>query len=132
MGGSGPWLGPMTFGEAAQPGGIEKASATGIRARESFANAQGANGLFELELNNWEWRREINFGWLEFSRWGIQQIILLSGCTTSKIPSCEGWSTSARSMFSGVASKCRARTRTQTTRSRLSWRGIRRPSARWL
>ncbi len=78
MCGSGPWLGPMTFGEAAKPGGMEKSSATGIRTRESFANAQGANGLFELELNNWEWRREINFGWLEFSRWGIQQIILLS------------------------------------------------------
>lgn len=78
MGGSGPWLGPMTFAEAAQPGGMSKAQATGIKSRESFANAQGANGLFELELNNWEWRREINFGWLEFSRWGIQQIILLS------------------------------------------------------
>jgi len=78
MGGSGPWLGPMTFGEAVQPGGLQKAAATGIRSRESFANSQGANGMFELELNNWEWRREINFGWLEFSRWGIQQIILLS------------------------------------------------------
>lgn len=78
MGGSGPWLGPMTFGETTQPGGLQKAAATGIRSRESFANSQGANGLFELELNNWEWRREINFGWLEFSRWGIQQIILLS------------------------------------------------------
>jgi hypothetical protein len=78
MGGSGPWLGPMTFGEAVQPGGLAKAAATGVRSRESFANSQGANGLFELELNNWEWRREINFGWLEFSRWGIQQIILLS------------------------------------------------------
>ena len=78
MGGSGPWLGPMTFGEAALPGGMKKTSEIGIRARESFANSQGANGLFELELNNWEWRREINFGWLEFSRWGIQQIILLS------------------------------------------------------
>ena len=78
MGGSGPWLGPMTFGEAVRPGGMKQAQATGIQAHESFANAQGANGLFELELNNWEWRREINFGWLEFSRWGIQQIILLS------------------------------------------------------
>jgi hypothetical protein len=78
MGGSGPWLGSMTFAEAAQPGGMAKAQQTGIKSRESFAQSQGANGLFELELNNWEWRREINFGWLEFSRWGIQQIILLS------------------------------------------------------
>ena len=78
MGGSGPWLGPMTFAEGAAPGGVQKTSKTGIQTRESFAGSQGANGLFELELNNWEWRREINFGWLEFSRWGIQQIILLS------------------------------------------------------
>lgn len=79
MGGSGPWLGPMTFAEAAQPGGMTKSQAAGIRTRESFiGNAQGANGLLEIELNNWEWRREISFGWLEFSRWGIQQIILLS------------------------------------------------------
>ena len=86
MGGSGPWLGPMTFGEVARPGGLAKAQSGGIQARESFANSQGANGLFELELNNWEWRREINFGWLEFSRWGIQQIILLSRLYTIKNP----------------------------------------------
>lgn len=78
MGGSGPWLGPMTFSEAAQQGGSAEAHKARIASRESFAGSQGANGLFELELNNWEWRREINFGWLEFSRWGIQQIILLS------------------------------------------------------
>lgn len=86
MGGSGPWLGPMTLAEAARPGGMAEAQKTGIQARESFANSQGANGLFELELNNWEWRREINFGWLEFSRWGIQQIILLSRLYTIKNP----------------------------------------------
>lgn len=86
MGGSGPWLGPMTFSETARPGGIAKAQGGAIQARESFANSQGANGLFELELNNWEWRREINFGWLEFSRWGIQQIILLSRLYTIKNP----------------------------------------------
>jgi hypothetical protein len=78
MGGSGPWLGPLTFAETAKLGGAAKALASGVQARESFAQSQGANGLFELELNNWEWRREINFCWLEFSRWGIQQIILLS------------------------------------------------------
>jgi len=78
MGGSGPWLGPMTFAESSVPGGLKKAHEQGVRARESFMNAQGANGIFELELNNWEWRREAAFGWLEFSRWGIQQIILIS------------------------------------------------------
>lgn len=78
MGGAGPWLGPMTFNEAAKPGGLATAEAHAIRTRESFANAQGANGIWELEMSNWEWRRETSFGWLEFSRWGIQQIILIS------------------------------------------------------
>jgi len=32
----------------------------------------------ELALENVEWRREINLSWLEFSRWGIQQMILIS------------------------------------------------------
>ena len=40
--------------------------------------AQGATGDIELALANVEWRREINLSWLEFSRWGIQQIILIS------------------------------------------------------
>jgi len=31
-----------------------------------------------LMLSNLEWRREINLGWIEFSRWGIQQIILIA------------------------------------------------------
>lgn len=39
---------------------------------------QGATGDIELALQNVEWRREINLSWLEFSRWGIQQIILIS------------------------------------------------------
>jgi hypothetical protein len=38
----------------------------------------GAYGDIELALQNVEWRREINMSWLEFSRWGIQQIILIS------------------------------------------------------
>jgi hypothetical protein len=71
MGGSGPWLGPLTLAEAVRPGG-------GSALREAIGTSQGANGIFELELNNWEWRRDINFAWLEFSRWGIQQIILIS------------------------------------------------------
>ncbi len=40
--------------------------------------AQGAFGDIELALQNVEWRREVNLSWLEFSRWGIQQIILIS------------------------------------------------------
>jgi hypothetical protein len=39
--------------------------------------AQGAYGDIELALQNVEWRREVNLSWLEFSRWGIQQLILI-------------------------------------------------------
>lgn len=66
--GSGPWL-------ESDPTGI---TGSHIRARESDINSQGAMGDFELSLQNADWRREINFSWLQFSRWGIQQIILIS------------------------------------------------------
>lgn len=38
----------------------------------------GATADINLMLENVEWRREVNLSWLEFSRWGIQQIILIS------------------------------------------------------
>lgn len=38
----------------------------------------GAYGLYELLLQNVNWQREINYSWLEFTRWGIQQIILIT------------------------------------------------------
>lgn len=41
-------------------------------------SAQGAYGDIELALQNVDWRREINTSWLEFSRWGVQQIMLIS------------------------------------------------------
>lgn len=44
----------------------------------SGISAQGAYGDIELALQNVDWRREINGSWLEFSRWGIQQIMLIS------------------------------------------------------
>jgi hypothetical protein len=51
----------------------------GIAVRETAPiTAQGATGDIELALQNVEWRREVNLSWLEFSRWGIQQIILIS------------------------------------------------------
>lgn len=51
----------------------------GIAVRETAPiTAQGATGDIELALQNVEWRREINLSWLEFSRWGIQQMILIS------------------------------------------------------
>jgi hypothetical protein len=75
MQGTGPWQ------EAA--GGISSAQlAQGFAQdaaplRESGLSATGAMGQLELDLQNIEWRREINNSWLEFSRNGIQQIILL-------------------------------------------------------
>lgn len=68
MAGAGPWLqesgisakGKQNLREAVQPGAV------------------GAYGDIELALQNAEWRREVNLSWMEFSRWGIQQIILIS------------------------------------------------------
>ena len=51
--------------------------ALGLRESQPIS-AQGAFGDIELALQNVEWRREINLSWLEFSRWGIQQIILIA------------------------------------------------------
>lgn len=67
MAGSGPWL-PMEARESVnQPGKL----------RESQANWAAFSDL-SLALDTVEWRREVNYAWLEFSRWGIQQIILIS------------------------------------------------------
>ena len=56
---------------------IQEAALKGLR--ESIpVSGIGAFGDIELALQNVEWRREINLSWLEFSRWGIQQIILIS------------------------------------------------------
>ena len=52
--------------------------ALGLREAGVTLAGQGAFGDIELALQNVEWRREINLSWLEFSRWGIQQIILIS------------------------------------------------------
>lgn len=46
----------------------------------------GAAGDIDLMLSTWEWRREVNLSWLEFSRWGIQQIILISRLYFMKNP----------------------------------------------
>lgn len=39
--------------------------------------SQGATGDINLMLQTVNWKREINLSWLEFSRWGIQQLILI-------------------------------------------------------
>ncbi len=62
-------------------------SSSGVALRETAPIvAQGATGDIELALQNVEWRREINLSWLEFSRWGIQQIILISRLAYIKHP----------------------------------------------
>jgi hypothetical protein len=69
MQGSGPWL---------EHSG-EDTVARARRLKESVnVSAQGSMGDLELAIQNVEWRREVNLSWLEFSRWGIQQIILIS------------------------------------------------------
>ena len=69
MAGTGPW----------HEGGatVPMSRLIGVREANPLL-AQGAYGDIELALQNVEWRREVNLSWLEFSRWGIQQIILIS------------------------------------------------------
>jgi hypothetical protein len=75
MRGSGPWL-PSDPQDMV---GVAPASMRETDLNESdLPGNQGAMGDFELALQSVDWRREINFAWLQFSRWGIQQIILIS------------------------------------------------------
>lgn len=84
MAGSGPWRTSEKL--LAQTDQLISAGVEALRSgdkkllRETVTpiTAQGAFGDIELALQNVEWRREINLSWLEFSRWGIQQIILIS------------------------------------------------------
>ncbi len=81
MAGSGPWqVAPATLAATdSLIGEAVKSLNSGTKLREtSPLLSQGATGDIELALQNVEWRREINLSWLEFSRWGIQQIILIS------------------------------------------------------
>lgn len=69
MKGSGPWLVHESRSNVDKPGRLREGNPV---------TSQGAFGDMELALQNVEWRREINLSWLEFSRWGIQQIMLIS------------------------------------------------------
>ncbi len=60
----GPWQAP--------PPGTTEASL-----RESFIPPRGIGGDIDLALSTVGWRREGAYSWLEFSRWGINQIILI-------------------------------------------------------
>ena len=65
---------------------IQEAALGGLRENMTPVSANGAFGDIELALQNVDWRREINMSWLEFSRWGIQQIILISRLYYMKQP----------------------------------------------
>ena len=63
-------------------------------------DAAGAYGDVELALQNAEWRREVNGSWTEFSRWGIQQIMLISRLYFIKNPMIQrGINVSAQYVF---------------------------------
>ena len=75
MCGAGPW----------QPGDVDAMAGASKPLREALQLSEagpvgdispiGAYGMYELLLQNVNWQREINYSWLEFTRWGILQII---------------------------------------------------------
>ena len=78
MCGAGPWAPGNPSAYAAKSPTLREA----LDLRESGpvgdVSPLGAYGMYELLLQNVGWQREINYSWLEFTRWGIQQIILIS------------------------------------------------------
>lgn len=84
MAGTGPWkVGPKVIEETDRlidlAASAFERNVRGVPLRETTpAGAVGATSDIELALQNIEWRREVNLSWMEFSRWGIQQIILIS------------------------------------------------------
>ena len=82
MAGTGPWIVPRSV--IAETDRLIKTAAAAIETPANLREVSspivsaGATGDIELALQNVEWRREVNLSWLEFSRWGIQQIILIS------------------------------------------------------
>ncbi len=76
MAGAGPWkIGPAALAESNRIIRAATEDPGSINVKESV---QGAFGDLELALQNIEWRRELNFTYTQFSRWGIQQIILIA------------------------------------------------------
>ncbi len=76
MAGAGPWkIGPAALEESNR---IIRAATSEPGTTKLKETVQGAFGDLELALQNLEWRRELNFTYTQFSRWGIQQIILIS------------------------------------------------------
>jgi hypothetical protein len=92
MCGSGPWL-PGNLGGGDAPTmrlPVRLAESLGLKEAGPVGDISplGAYGMYELLLQNVNWQREINYSWLEFSRWGIQQIILICRLYYLKNPIC--------------------------------------------
>lgn len=92
MGGSGPWL-PGDLGGGDSPVmrlPVRLAESLGLKEAGPVGDVSplGAYGMYELLLQNVNWQREINYSWLEFTRWGIQQIILICRLYYLKNPIC--------------------------------------------
>ena len=89
MGGAGPWRSPVRANESAE-----------LRENALPYLAQGAYGDAELMLQNIEWKRETSLSLLEFTRWGIQQIILIARLRCIKDPMLNrGMNVSAQYVF---------------------------------
>lgn len=71
MAGAGPWLPQDARGRLDRSGKFQEAQLPAYL-------TQGAGSDIQLMLDNVEWRREVNLSLLEFSRWGIQQIIYVA------------------------------------------------------
>lgn len=77
MCGSGPWAPGDVNAYAAASKPLQEALQLREAGPVGDISPAGAYGLYELLLQNVNWQREINYSWLEFTRWGIQQIILI-------------------------------------------------------
>lgn len=99
MSGAGPWRMPGASGSKDDTGYPTALREVGI----SPYIAQGAYGDVELMLSNVEWKRETALSWLEFTRWGIQQIILIARLRCLKDPMLQrGMNVSAQYVFGRV------------------------------
>lgn len=76
--GAGPWkIGPEAL-NATENLTRKLRESFKLRVKEDLPmTSAGATGDIDLMLSTLDWRREINFSVLQFSRWGIQQIILI-------------------------------------------------------
>lgn len=71
-----PWLVSEARGAMSDRSVVGAALPRALREADPIAS-QGATGDINLMLQTVNWKREINLSWLEFSRWGIQQLILI-------------------------------------------------------